>query len=50
MTHQQRYEKPNFSLSPRRPGGEGKVRGANELIRGATHLILPSLRDGPLPP
>jgi len=37
-----------LSLSPRWPGGEGRVRGADERSRGATHLTLPSLRDGPL--
>jgi len=39
-------------LSPRRPGGEGRVRGADEAVRGAAHLTLPPLRDGslPLPP
>src|SRR5207245_630827 len=36
-------------LSPRRPGGEGRVRGADEPVRGAAHLTLPSLRGGPLP-
>jgi Urease beta subunit len=36
-------------LSPRRPGGEGRVRGARGRNGGATHLTLPSLRDGPLP-
>jgi hypothetical protein len=39
-----------FTLSPRRPEGEGRERGADVLVRGATHLTLPSLRDGPLPP
>jgi hypothetical protein len=38
-----------FTLSPRRPGGEGRVRGADEPVRGATHLTLPPLRDGSLP-
>ena len=39
----------HFLLSPRRPGGEGRVRGADPPDRGATHLTLPSLHDGPLP-
>jgi hypothetical protein len=51
-----------FTLCPRRPGGEGKVRGADEPVRGAAHLTLPPpriksvgrrlTRDGslPLPP
>ncbi len=38
-----------FTLSPRRPGGEGRVRGADVLVRGAAHLTLPTLRVGPLP-
>jgi hypothetical protein len=38
-----------FALSPRRPGGEGRVRGADVLVRGAAHLTLPTLRVGPLP-
>jgi hypothetical protein len=38
-----------FPLSPRWPGGEGRVRGAVEPVYGITHLTLPSLRDGPLP-
>jgi L-seryl-tRNA(Ser) seleniumtransferase len=46
-------------LSPRRPGGEGWVRGTDERDRGTAHLTLPSpriksaggrlTRDGPLP-
>ena len=36
-------------LSPRRPGGEDRVRGANELVHAPTHLTLPPRRDGPLP-
>jgi hypothetical protein len=38
-----------FSLSPHRPVGEGRVRGAAEPVRSVTRLTLPSLRDGPLP-
>jgi hypothetical protein len=42
--------KPRFSfLSPRRPGGEVRVTGANEPVCGGAHLTFPSLRDGPLP-
>ena len=41
-------DRPLYSLSPRWPGGEGRVRGANGF-GGATHLTLPSLREGPLP-
>jgi L-seryl-tRNA(Ser) seleniumtransferase len=40
--------KSTFPLSPRRPGGEGRVRGAED-IHGVGHLTLPSLGDGPLP-
>ena len=51
-------------LSPRRPGGEGRVRGVDEPVRGIAHLTLPPLsahacvrlsggaspmRQGPLP-
>ncbi len=36
-------------LSPRRPGGEGRVRGAEITRLGAAHLTLPRLRRGPLP-
>jgi hypothetical protein len=32
----------------RRPGGEGRVRGADEPVRGTVHLTLPPLRDGSL--
>jgi L-seryl-tRNA(Ser) seleniumtransferase len=39
----------SFILSPRRPGGEGGVRGADEPVGTGAHLTLPSLRDGPLP-
>src|SRR6266851_1713264 len=39
----------NIILSPRWPGGEGRVRGAGEPVCGAAHLTLPSLREGPLP-
>jgi formamidase len=38
-----------FSLSTRRPGGEGRVRGADVPVRGATHLTLPTLWVGPRP-
>jgi hypothetical protein len=40
------------TLSPCRPGEEGRVRGADAPIFGSPHLTLPSLRDGslPLPP
>ena len=43
---------PPFTLSPRRPGGEGRVRGADDAVRGAAHLTLPTLRDRapPSPP
>src|SRR5262249_53286876 len=41
---------PVFFLSPRRPGGEGRVRGADEAISAAAHLTLPSPCDGRLPP
>src|SRR5258708_25274928 len=34
---------------PGRPGGEGRVRGADVLICGATPLTLPRFRRGPLP-
>jgi len=36
-------------LSPRsiQPGGEGRVRGADEPVCGAAHLTLPTLRLGP---
>jgi hypothetical protein len=37
------------SLSPRWPGGEGRVRGAVAQGNGIDALTLPSLRDGPLP-
>ena len=40
---------PTLFLSPRRPGGEGRVRGADGLSTGTRHLTLPSLCDGPLP-
>jgi hypothetical protein len=30
-----------FTLSPRRPGGEGGVRGANPRVHGAAHLAAP---------
>ena len=39
-----------LSLSPRRPGGEGRVRGAEEAVCGAAHLTLPgAIAPGPLP-
>jgi UDP-N-acetylmuramate dehydrogenase len=34
------------SLSPRRPGEEGRLRGADEPIRGAAHLTLPLRPQG----
>jgi hypothetical protein len=41
---------PSFrSLSPRWPGGEGRVRGAAEQNNDAATLTLPSLRNGSLP-
>lgn len=36
-----------FILSPRWPGGEGRVRGADEPVHGAAHLTFP-LRGSPL--
>jgi hypothetical protein len=38
-----------FTLAPRRLGGEGRVRGADEPVHAPAHLTFPSLRDGPLP-
>jgi hypothetical protein len=39
-----------LSLSPRRPGGEGRVRGADEAVCGAAHLTLPgAIAPGRLP-
>jgi len=38
-----------FTLGPRRPGGEGRVTGADEPVHAAAHLTFPSIRDGPLP-
>jgi len=38
-----------FTLAPRGPGGEGRVRGAEEPFGGAAHLTFPSRRAGPLP-
>jgi UDP-N-acetylmuramate dehydrogenase len=35
--------------SPRRRGGAGRVRGADEAVSSAAHLTLPALRAGPLP-
>ena len=37
-----------FTLSPRPPGGEGRVRGADVLVRGAAHLTLPAPSLSPL--
>ena len=34
----------HFLLSPRRLGGEGRVRGADPPSRGASHLTLPPPR------
>jgi hypothetical protein len=34
----------HFLLSPRRPGGEGRVSGADPPSRGAPHLTLPPPR------
>jgi len=39
-----------FTLSPRRPGGEGRVRGADEPVRGSAHLTLPLRGPPPFPP
>ena len=39
-----------FTLSPRRPGGEGRVRGASKVVGGAAHLTFPgAVAPGPLP-
>src|SRR5205807_2065766 len=39
-----------FTLSPRWPGGEGRVRGADQAVCGAAHLTLPdAVAPGPLP-
>jgi hypothetical protein len=38
-----------FTLAPRWPGGERRVRGAEEPFGGAAHLTFPSRRVGPLP-
>jgi len=35
------------SPQPLQPGGEGRVRGADEPVCGAAHLTLPTLRLGP---
>src|SRR5216683_5123519 len=40
----------DFTLSPRWPGGEGGVRGADVPVRGAAHLTLPLRGPLPLPP
>jgi hypothetical protein len=46
-----RGQAPNALPLPSPPagrgGGEGRVRGADEQDRGAAHLTLPSLCDGP---
>src|SRR5438874_324897 len=40
----------SFTLSPRRPGEEGRVRGADQAVCGAAHLTLPdAVAPGPLP-
>jgi hypothetical protein len=39
----------SLTLSPRWPGGEGRVRGADGPVNVAAHLTLPSLSDGSLP-
>jgi hypothetical protein len=39
-----------FILSPRRPGGEGRVRGAVGPVPGAADLTLPLRGSLPLPP
>src|SRR5437868_2981823 len=44
-----RAQGAHFTFSPRRPEGEGRVRGADRDDRGAAHLTFPPLRDGPLP-
>jgi hypothetical protein len=36
------YSQANLPVVPRRPGGEGRVRGADEPIRDGAHLTLPS--------
>jgi len=43
---------PSFTLSPRWPGGEGRVRGADEAVWVTAHLTLPLRCNGllPLPP
>jgi hypothetical protein len=43
---------PNYTLFPRRPGGEGRVKEADEPVCTAAHLAFPRLRRGnlPLPP
>jgi hypothetical protein len=38
-----------ITLSPRWPGGEGRVRGAVGQCTVLDAVTLPSLRDGPLP-
>jgi hypothetical protein len=39
-----------FSLSPRRPGGEGRVRGARAPVRGAGARHHPPSGAPPHPP
>ncbi len=43
------FDDAPFTPLPPPAGGEGRVRGADEPVRGAAHLTLPSLREGPLP-
>src|SRR5271168_1367137 len=43
-------ESPPLTLSPRRPGGGGRGRGADVLVGGAAHLTLPLRGSLPLPP
>jgi len=37
------------TLSPHRPRGQGRVRGADEAVSTAAHHTLPARRAGPLP-
>jgi hypothetical protein len=43
------YHRLKLHPLPPPAGGEGRVRGADVLRCGATHLTLPRLRRGPLP-
>src|SRR5215472_33756 len=44
------YRRLRFTLFPRRPGGEGRVGGVDQVVCGAAHLTLPGARvPGPLP-